>query len=72
MLGKLTILSVYLPAAAEQASQDANRIRYDLGNGSFFWGMGLNRSLVPYENISDIPDKMGFVLGLVEDWAPES
>lgn len=70
-LGKLIILAVYLPAAAKQESQDANGIRFDLGNGSFFWGMGLNRSLVPYENLSDIPDKMEFVLGLVKDWAPE-
>lgn len=70
-LRKLTILAVYLPAAAEEASQDANGIHFDLGSGSFFWGMGLNRSLVPYDNLSDIPDKMEFVLGLVKDWAPE-
>lgn len=62
---------MYLPAAADQASQDANGIRYDLDNGSFFWGMGFNRDLVPYDNLSDIPDKMKFVLGLVKDWAPE-
>ncbi|KAK7700295.1 hypothetical protein SLS64_011108 [Diaporthe eres] len=62
---------IYLPATADQISQDANGIRYDLKNASFFWGMGLNRNLVPYENLSDIPDKMKFILGLVKDWAPE-
>ncbi|KAG6362261.1 hypothetical protein INS49_010491 [Diaporthe citri] len=71
LLHKGDLTSMYLPAAANQAPENANGTRYDLENGSFFWGMGLSRSLVPYENLSDIPDKMKFILGLVKDWAPE-
>lgn len=62
---------MYLPAASEQAHKEADGGRYDLDNGSFFWGAGVARSSVPYSNLSDIPDKTGFILDLIKDWAPE-
>ncbi|KAJ4186452.1 hypothetical protein NW755_007747 [Fusarium falciforme] len=63
--------ALYLPAAGGQSSKADEQSEYDLGQGSFYWGLTIGRERFPPEGTSKIPDLLEFCLEQIKDWAPE-
>jgi hypothetical protein len=55
------------------ANNSANKqISYDEEAASFYWGLNVPKVLsTKYQNYADIPDRLGFCLDIIHDWAPE-
>lgn len=66
------LYEVYMPVKRDASKSASDGIEYDESEASFYWGLNIPKSLsTEYQNYADIPDRLGFCLDIIRDWAPE-
>ncbi|KAF7590072.1 hypothetical protein BBP40_003274 [Aspergillus hancockii] len=69
--GALLYYALYIPSARKFYAHDIIDGQYDESMASFYWGLNIPRHDIPYEKISDIPDRRKLCEDYIQDWAPE-
>ncbi|KAH6684924.1 hypothetical protein F5X68DRAFT_223060 [Plectosphaerella plurivora] len=62
--------ALYLPASGVQSIKKSTGEDYDLGQGSFYWGLTIKRERVPHGDATKLHDMLAFCLEQTRDWDP--
>ncbi|KAE8354549.1 hypothetical protein BDV28DRAFT_147006 [Aspergillus coremiiformis] len=71
--GALLYYALYIPSAGRRlhGKHDIVDGKYDESMASFYWGLNIPRPDIPYESLSDIPNRRSLCEDYIRDWAPE-
>ncbi|KAF5613641.1 FAD dependent oxidoreductase monooxygenase [Fusarium tjaetaba] len=72
--GIVLLFAVYLPPKSTSVSKDVidkNQPVYEEEEASWYWSLTVDRDMIPFIQLSDIPQRRIFCQSLVKTWSPE-